>query len=130
PLATRRLCSAYSLAAMSLEVPRVRPLWQVPVSGTPVQAITPLGNRLLVTVASADWREVHAIEHRRAQLLHAAPKVSWIAADNETSGGVFLSEDGGRVQLDGVDEQLTRHSTALRGIGEHSRAVRRGASRR
>src|SRR5207248_6710144 len=46
-----------------------------------------------------------------------------IAADNETSRAVFLSEDDGRVQLHVIDDQLTTHPTALQAIGDHPIAI-------
>jgi hypothetical protein len=122
-LATRGQVSAYPLVSMTLDAPRVRPLWQVPLAGTPIQALTPVGDRLYVTVASADWREVHAIEHQRARLLHAAPKVSWIAADAATSRAVFLSEEDARAKLHVIRDELTTHPIALQGIGEHPIAL-------
>jgi hypothetical protein len=122
-LATRGQVSAYALAAMSLDTPRVRPLWQVALNGTPVQALTAFGDRLYLTVASADWREVHAIEKQRVRLLHAAPAVSWIAADATTSRAVFLSEEEGRVQLHVVRDELTTHPISLQTIGEHPIAL-------
>jgi hypothetical protein len=122
-VATRGQVSAYVLSGMSLETPRVRPLWQVSLNGTPIQALTPLGERLYVTVASADRREVYAIENQRAHLLHAAPRVSWIAADAATSRAVFFSEDDGRVQLHVVREEMTTHPISLQTIGDHPIAL-------
>jgi len=122
-LATRGQVFAYALTAMSLETPRIRPLWQVPVNGTPVQALTPLGKRLFVSVASADWREVHVIEQQRTKLLHAARSVSWIAADAATSRAVFLSEQDGSVQLHVIREKMTTHPISLERIGDHPIAL-------
>jgi hypothetical protein len=122
-LATRGQVTAYALTAMSLETPRIRPLWQVAVNGTPVQALTPLRERLFVTVASAGWREVHVIEQQRTKLLHAASSVSWIAADAATSRAVFLSEQDGRVQLHVVGDEATTHPVSLQVIGEHPIAL-------
>lgn len=122
-LAARGQVSAYALAAMTLETPRVRPLWQVPLSGTPIHALTPAGDRLYVTVASADWREVHVIEHERARLLHAAPKVSWIAADSEGSRAVFFAEEDGRVTLHAVGEQVAAQTVALPSLRDHPIAL-------
>jgi len=121
-LATRGQLSAYALAPMTLGTPRVRPLWQVPLSGTPVQALTPAGDRLYVTVASADWREVQVIEHERSHVVHAATTVSWIAAD-ASSRAVFFSEEDGRVQLHVVRDELTTLPVALRSISEHPIAL-------
>jgi len=112
-LASRSHVSAYALAAMTLETPRVRPLWQVPFTGTVSRALTAAGGRLYVTVASADRREIHVIEHERARLVHAAPKVSWIAADPEGSRAVFFSETEGRVQLHAASDDVTAQAVTL-----------------
>jgi len=124
-LATRGQLSAYALAPMTLGTPRVRPLWQVPLNGTPVQALTALGERLYVTVASAEWREVQAIEKQRARLVHAAPKVSWIAADHARSRAVFFSEEDGRVHLHVVRDELTLTTLAVpvQSISDHPIAL-------
>jgi hypothetical protein len=122
-LATRGQVTAYALTPMSLETPRIRPLWQVAVNGTPVQALTPVGERLFVTVASAAWREVHVIEQQRTQLLHGATSVSWIAADTANSRAVFLSEQDGRVQLHVVRDEMTTFPISLQSIGEHPIAL-------
>jgi hypothetical protein len=122
-LATRGQISAYALAAMTLDPPHVRPLWQASLNGTPIQALTPVGDRLYVTVASADWREVHVIERQAARLLSAAPKVSWLAADPARSRAVFLSEEDGRVQLYVADHELTAHPVALQSLRDHPIAL-------
>jgi hypothetical protein len=122
-LATRGQVTAYALMPMTLETPRVRPLWQVAVNGTPVQALTPVGERLFVTAASAGWREVHVIAQQRARLLHGAPSVSWIAGDAATSRAVFFSEQDGRVQLHVVGEAMTTVPVSLQSIGDHPIAL-------
>jgi hypothetical protein len=122
-LAARGQVSAYALGAMTLEKPRVRPLWQVSLSGTPIHALTSAGDRLYVTVASADWREVHVIEHERARLLHAAPKVSWIAADPEGTRAVFFAEEHGQVQLHAVGEDVTAQTVELPSLRDHPIAL-------
>lgn len=121
--ATRGQVSAYAIAPMTLETPRVRPLWQVAVAGTPIQALTPAGNRLYVTLASAELREVHVIEQQRAHLIHAAQKVSWIAADAATSRAVFLSEDAGEVRLHVAGDKLTSHPVSLNALRDHPIAL-------
>jgi hypothetical protein len=122
-LAARGRVSAYPLAAMTLDPPRVRPLWQVPLNGTPIHALTAAGDRLYVTVATADWREVHVIEHERARLLQAAAKVSWIAADPDGTRVVFFTEDDGHVQLHTAGEQATSQSVALPSLRDHPIAL-------
>ncbi len=130
-LATRGQVSAYALAAMTLEAPRVRPLWSVPLSGTPIQALTPVGDRLYFTVASADRREIQVIERQTVRSLErqtvrslfGAPKMSWIAADPASSHAVFLSEEDGRVQLHVAGDELTTHPVPLRALAEHPIAL-------
>jgi hypothetical protein len=125
-LAARGQVSAYSLAAMTLDPPRVRPLWQVPLNGTPIHALTAAGNRLYVTVASPDWREIQVIDGiagpqpAAPRPLHRAGKVSWVAADPEADHAVFLSEvEGHGVQLHLLHPELTTHFVALRLLAEH-----------
>lgn len=97
--------AAYSLGAMTLPAPRLRPLWRVALAGAPIQALTPLGDRLYVTVAKDARKEVQAIDSvRGAQpnlpaTIHAARRVSWIAADAARGEAVFLSDDGGGVHV-------------------------------
>jgi hypothetical protein len=122
-LATRGQVTAYPLMAMSLKSPRVRPLWQVAVNGTPVQALTPVGERLFVTVASAAWREVHVIEQQRTTLVHGASSVSWIAADAAGSRAVFLSEQDGRVQLHVILEEMVTIPLSLQSMSDHPIAL-------
>lgn len=122
-LASRGQVSAYALAAMTLETPRVRPLWSVPLNGTPIQALTPVGDRLYVTVASADRREIHVIERQVARSLYGAAKVSWVAADAASSRAVFLSDEDGRVLLHVAGEELTAHPVPLHAFAEHPIAL-------
>ena len=117
-LATRGQLSAYALAAVTLQTPRVRPLWQVPLNGTPIHTLTPAGNRLYVTLASIDRREVHVIEHQTVRPLHGARTVSWIAADATGSRAVFLSDDGDGVQLHVADEAVSTHPVSVHPMTE------------
>jgi hypothetical protein len=133
-LATRGQLSAYPLAAMTMATPRVRPLWQLPVNGTPIQALTAIGDRLYVTLASANWREVHVVDgldQRQqpvARSLHGASKISWLAADPATARAVFLSEiDGRGVQLHVSGSALASHPVALHGLAEHPIALLAGS---
>jgi hypothetical protein len=132
-LATRGQLSAYSLAAMTMETPRVRPLWQLPLNGTPIHALTAVDNRLYVTLASADWREVRVVEglDQRPQpttrAVHGAAKMSWVAADPESAQAVFFSETDGRVQLHVSGPALATYPVALRAFAEHPIALLGGS---
>lgn len=133
-LATRGQLSAYALPAMTFETPRTRPLWHLPMSGTPIQALTAIDDRLYVTLASADRREIHVVEsleyrqQPRGHLLHRASRVSWIAADPAQSHAVFLSEGHGRgVQLHVSGATLATHPVALRAFNEHPIAFLAGS---
>jgi hypothetical protein len=132
-LATRGQVTAYSLAAMTLEPPRVRPLWQVPVNGTPIQALTAVGDRLYLTLASPDWRDIQVIENLAApqpaapRSLYGAPKVSWVAADSASGQVVFFSEsDAQGVQLHLLNPELMTHFVSLRLLSEHPIAFLNG----
>ena len=129
-LATRGQVTAYSLAATTMNPPRVKPLWQLPVSGTPVHALTAAGERLYVTVASADWREIYAVDGldggrpAAGVPIFGARTLSWVAADPAGHRAVFLSEaeDGG-VQLHVAEQRLTSHAVSLRSFAEHPIAI-------
>lgn len=124
-LATRGQLVAYSLAGLMMATPRVRPAWQLPLNGTPVQALTAIDDCLYLTLASTDWREVYVVEHLderqpAARLLHGAAKTSWIAADPARGQAVFLSErNGSGVQLHVAGPALTTHPVTLRGLVDH-----------
>ena len=122
-LATRGQLNAYALAAMMLETPRIRPSWHVALNGTPIQALTAVGDRVYVTVATTDWREVQVVERQTARSIYGAPKVSWIAADPVTAQAVFLSEDDGRVQLHVAGTALATHPVSLHALAEHPIAL-------
>lgn len=118
-LATRGQLSAYALAAMMLETPRVRPSWHVALNGTPIQALTAVGDRIYVTMATTDWREVQVIERQTARPVYGAPKVSWIAADPACARAMFLSEGDGGVQLHVANGALATHPVSLYAMAEH-----------
>lgn len=127
-LGAGRQLSAYSLAAMTMRPPRVRPLWTVPLSGTPIHALTAIEDRLYVTVASPDWREIHVIDNvdrpAAPRLLHGATKTSWVAADSHSAKAVFLSESDGRgIQLHVAGPELITHAVSLRQLSEHPIAL-------
>jgi hypothetical protein len=117
-LPMRGQLSAYALAAMTLQTPRVRPLWQVPLNGTPIHTATPAGSRLYVTVASPGRREVQVIEHQTVRPLHGARNVSWIAADASGSRAVFFSDDGDGVHLHVADTGLSTHAVSVQRLIE------------
>jgi len=112
-VSTENQLTAWSLGPMTLESPRVQPLWHVPVQGTPIHALTPARNRLFATVSTGEWREVMVVDQTgpssrpAARALHRSPKTSWLAADPSTGDAVFLSEEGSHVQLHVVREGVT-----------------------
>jgi hypothetical protein len=122
-LATRGQLSAYALPALVLEPPRVRPLWQVPLNGTPIHALTAVGECVYVTVATADWREVCVVEKQAVRSICGAPKMSWVAADLSSSSAVFLSEEGGGIRLHAMSDELATHSVALHSLADHPIAL-------
>lgn len=97
--------AAYSLGAMTLSAPKLRPLWHVSLGGAPIQALTALGDRLYVTVAKEARKELQVIDNVRGaqpsqpRTVHASRRVSWIAADSARGEAVFLSDDGGGVYV-------------------------------
>lgn len=97
--------AAYSIGALTLSAPRSRPLWTVSVGGSPIQALTPVGDRLYATVATEARKEVvfidnvHEAQPSQPRIVHAARRVSWLAADPTRGEVVFLSEDGGVAQV-------------------------------
>lgn len=98
--------TAYSLGGLSLENPRLTALWQLPLSGTPVQALTVLDNRLYVTVFHQDGRkDVQVIEDLErnppaaARVLHTSHRLSWAAADPASRQVIFLSQQGDSTRL-------------------------------
>jgi hypothetical protein len=98
--------TAYSLGALTLAMPRLSPLWQLPLSGTPVQALTAQGNRLYINVVQANGRkEVQVFEHLdrnpppAGRALHTASRVSWSAGCPRNEQVVFFSENDGQTVL-------------------------------
>jgi hypothetical protein len=131
---TRGQLAAYSIPPLTFALPRVRPLWQMSLSGTPIQALTAVGARLYLTVASSGWREVQVIEQlggarpAAARGLHGAPKMSWIAADPSSDRAVFLSESEERgIQMHVSSPELVTRPTTLRTLAEHPIAFLGGA---
>jgi putative pyrroloquinoline-quinone-binding quinoprotein len=116
--------TAYSLGALTLTQPRLAPLWQLRLPGTPVQALTVLADRLYVTVVHPDLRrEVLVVESLKrnpppaGRSLHGGAKLSWTAADPASGQVVFLSQQGQSVQLhrvvhDGVRPELATQPLA------------------
>jgi hypothetical protein len=123
-----RQLAAYSLPAMTLDPPVVRPLWTLPLEGIPVHAVTIVGDRLYVTLATREWRDVHVIEGiarpTSSRSIFGSPKVSWLAADPEQEQAVFLSEsDGAGVQLHLASRDVMTHRVNLRQLAEHPVAL-------
>jgi len=118
--------AAYSLGAAMLGAPRTRPLWQVPLSGPPVQALTVIGSRLYLTVAVDGRREVQVIDRvdaprPAARSIQTAARVSWIAGDTAAGKAVFLSEDNGHgvhLRTIGEDHDVA-HAVSLHAFAEH-----------
>jgi hypothetical protein len=133
-LATRGQLTAYSLGAITMQTPRVRPLWHLPLNGTPIQALTAAGDCLYVTLASSEWREVVVVENlshaqpAAPRSLHGAPRISWVAADPGTAQTVFLSETEDRgIQLHVARPELSTHPVPLDRLGEHPIALLGGS---
>jgi hypothetical protein len=98
--------TAYSFGILSMANPRLTPLWQLRLSGTPVQALTMVADHLFVTVVRADMRrELLVIDNVKRQpptagrVLYVGAKLSWIAADPARRQAVFVSEEGENLQL-------------------------------
>jgi hypothetical protein len=127
-VSARHQITAYALGPMTLDPPRVRPLWQLPLDGTPLFALTPAGNRVFATIATGDAREVCVIEQSgnppraTVRALHRAARTSWLAAD---PGGraVFLSEDNGRVRLHVAGDDFVTHPVSPHGLIEQPIAI-------
>ncbi|MGZ8708952.1 MAG: zinc ribbon domain-containing protein [Thermoanaerobaculia bacterium] len=120
--------SAYSLGPVTQRGPRVQTLWTVPLGGTPIHALTPVGDRLYVTVASLSWREVQVIENvdrpGTPQRVHGALRMTWVAADPGQGNAVFFSQnDGEEMQLHVAGSKLTTHAVTLDQLPEHPIAV-------
>lgn len=133
-----RQMSAWSLAAMHLASGGPRLLWQIPLSGTPIQALTLVGGRLYFTVNIDGLREVQMIESLdrpvRAQTVYRAPytavKVSWLAGDPDEGTVAFLTEDeSSGVQLHTVasgSSEVVTHGVDLSALGGHPIALHGG----
>lgn len=112
--------SAYSLAPTTLDTPRVRQLWQMPVQGTPIHALTVVGSRLFVSVASPDRQEVQVIDQADTaqpsapRTIHAGRRLSWTAADPNAKQAVFFSHsDSTGVLLHVAGSNVATHRVAL-----------------
>lgn len=98
--------SAWSLGGLTLASPRLTSLWTLPLSGTPVQALTAMGNRLYLTVYHQEGRkEAQVIDNldrnppSAARVLHSASRLSWVAADPGSHQVIFFSQEGPSLQL-------------------------------
>jgi len=131
-VSTRNQITSYALPPLLFDSPRVRPLWQAAIDGTPLFALTPAGNRVFATVANGEWREVHVVEangpRATARSLLRASKMSWLAGDPATGEVVFFSEDGGRVQLHVVRDSVVTHPVPLQTLAEQPIALLGGAA--
>ena len=123
-VATRNQLTAYALGPMTLDPPRVRPLWQLPIEGTPIFALTPAGERLFATVAAGDSREVHVIEQSghlprpTVRVLHRSAKTSWLTADPATSAVFFFSEENSEIHLHAIHQDVVSHPVSLQVLAE------------
>ena len=123
-VATRNQLTAYALGPMTLDPPRVRPLWQLQIEGTPIFALTPAGDRLFATVAAADAREVHVVEQSgrpprpAARVLHRSIKTSWLTADPATGAAFFFSEENSQVHLHAIGQDVVSHPVSLQALAE------------
>lgn len=102
--------AAYSLGALALPQPRLAPLWEARLAGTPVQALTTFEDRLYATVARPDGRrEVQVLEDLGAastpRTLCSAERVSWLAADPASRRLLFLIEEQGEIRLCRVEHR-------------------------
>jgi len=132
-VATHGRVTAYALGPTALEPPRIRPLWQADVAGTPIFALTPAGNRLYVTIQTGNQHEVHVIERPGhgsqavARRLQGARKTSWLSADPASGNAIFLSEDDGHVQLHVAAGDIESHPVHLDTLHEQPVAVLSGS---
>lgn len=119
---------AYALSSLTLNPPRVRPLWSISLDATPVHPLTVAGGRLYVTLANRDGREVHVLDDllhpANTRLLYGARQVSWVAADPQNTRALFFSDDGdGNVQLHTVDRDLITNPVLVDRLGQSAIAV-------
>lgn len=111
--------AAYSLGSTTLSAAHLRLLWQLAIAGTPIRALTAVGDRLYVTVVDRGGKELEVLDRihdgsapaRRS--LFASPQLGWIAADPSTERVVFLSEDETGVQLHTIEEGTALKSRQL-----------------
>ncbi len=103
--------TAYSLGGLGLAKPRLTPLWQLPLTGTPIQALAALDDRLYLTVFHPEGRkEVQVVEDlkrtppRAGRVLHASARLSWVAADPVSKQVVFFSQEGKETHLHTVSQ--------------------------
>jgi hypothetical protein len=125
-VATRGQLAAYSLAAMTLGTPRVSQLWQLPLSGPPLHALTAAGDRLFVTVATSGQQAVYVVDsigHQPSaprQIL-GARTVSWMTADPASGQAIaFTESDGYGVQLHVIGAQVASYPVQLAQMANHA----------
>jgi hypothetical protein len=111
--------SAYSLGAAALLQPRLEPLWQLALPGTPIQALTALENRLYVTVVNGQ-RAVMVVDGLQQgagatlRTLYTGDRPSWLAADPAAHQVAFLSEDAGALKQHTVTHGAGRAEASVR----------------
>lgn len=132
-LAAGRTLAAYPLGGLTLDPPRLVPAWSFPLDATPIHALTVVGPRLYVTVASPAGREIQVIDDvarpTSPHTIHAARRTSWIAADPHQEVAVFFSENDGRhAALHVAARDLETRAVALRHISEHPIALAGGTA--
>ncbi len=130
-IGSRGQLNAYSLGSTTMTAPHLRPLWHVPLTGTPIQALAVAAGRLYVTVSSGGAKHVQVIDRISTQApaaprtLYAGTNVSWLAADAARGRAVFFAEDGGGVMLHIVDAGVVteRRPTTLTQLSDHPIAL-------
>jgi hypothetical protein len=99
--------AAYSLGTVALAAASSPILWQIPLNGTPIHALTIMDNRLYVTVAlRSGERELHVIDNcgptttrPSIRVLYANSALGWMAADPRRRQLVCFSQDRTGVKL-------------------------------
>ncbi len=111
-LGSRNRLAAYTLGAITSATGSREPRWEVPISGTPVQALLAIADRLYTTVGYRDGRpqEIQALDGiggaqpSRPRALITGHRLSAPAGGTEPRRRiVFLSEDSGRLTLNRID---------------------------
>ena len=128
---SRGQLGAWSLGTTTMASPHLKALWTIPLSGTPVQALTAVADRLYVTVFTGRQKEVRAVEGLSAKtpattrLVYAGPDVSWVAGDPAGTRLVFFSEepDGSTLLHTISGSTSATHVMSLAPVAEHPIAL-------